>query len=220
VKKRNTAVIFIRWQFASFKLYSWHSCYEIIPHLGNESTQEILNLKFAKKHKFLLIPGLLWIKITWTYLCPDSICGTPGHSGARPHTCKSFFFNILIFCLSSRRWFMLCLAFIPYLVAANTCGGGVEYLHRDPASRRRRRKGQSQNWDSKLWSRDPRDSDPWKTALARASSTHKRQTRPFVREGAPQKQDRNCKTIINIWSWAPDGARHQDLLIDGPSVAM
>jgi hypothetical protein len=28
----------------------------------------------------------------------------------------------------------------------------------------------------------------------------KKQTRPFVREGAPQKQDRNCQTIINIWS--------------------
>jgi hypothetical protein len=25
------------------------------------------------------------------------------------------------------------------------CGGGVEYLHRDPASRRRRRKGKSRN---------------------------------------------------------------------------
>jgi hypothetical protein len=36
----------------------------------------------------------------------------------------------------------------------------------------------------------------------------------------PQKQDRNCQTVINIWSWAPDGARHQDLLIDWPSVAM
>jgi hypothetical protein len=45
--------------------------------------------------------------------------------------------------------------------------------------------------------------------------------RPLVREGAPQKQDRNCQTvIINIWSWAPDGARHQDLLTDWPSVAM
>jgi hypothetical protein len=29
-----------------------------------------------------------------------------------------------------------------------------------------------------------------------------------------KKQDRNCQTIINIWSWATDGARHQDLLID------
>jgi hypothetical protein len=25
------------------------------------------------------------------------------------------------------------------------CGGGVEYLHRDPASRRKRQKGKSQN---------------------------------------------------------------------------
>jgi hypothetical protein len=49
-------------------------------------------------------------------------------------------------------------------------------------------------------------------ALARASSTYKRQTRPLVREGAPQKEDRNCQAVINIWSGAPDGARHQDLL--------
>jgi hypothetical protein len=28
--------------------------------------------------------------------------------------------------------------------AVNLCGGGVEYLHRDPASRRRRRKGKSE----------------------------------------------------------------------------
>jgi hypothetical protein len=89
------------------------------------------------------------------------------------------------------------------------CGGRVEYLHRDPASRRRRRKGKSQIWDSKRRSRDPRDSDPRKTALARASSIYKRQTRPVVREGAPQKQDRNYQRV-----------RHQDLLTDWPSVAM
>jgi hypothetical protein len=79
------------------------------------------------------------------------------------------------------------------------CGGGVEYLHRGPASRRRRRKGKSQMWDSKIWSRVPRDSEPTKTALAGASSIYKRQTRPLVREAAPQKQDRNCQTVINIW---------------------
>jgi hypothetical protein len=64
------------------------------------------------------------------------------------------------------------------------------------ASRRRRRKGKSQIWDSKIWSRVPRDSDPRKTALAMASSMYKWQTRPIVREGAPQKkkQDRNCQT--------------------------
>jgi hypothetical protein len=37
-------------------------------------------------------------------------------------------------------------------------------------------------------------------------------------ERAPHKN--KTVTIINIWSWAPDGARHQDLLIDRPSVAM
>jgi hypothetical protein len=31
------------------------------------------------------------------------------------------------------------------------CGGGVEYLHRNPASRKRRRKGKSRIWDSKLF---------------------------------------------------------------------
>jgi hypothetical protein len=41
----------------------------------------------------------------------------------------------------------------------NPCGGGVEYLHRDPASRRRRRKGKSQIWDRKILSQAPRDYD-------------------------------------------------------------
>jgi hypothetical protein len=31
------------------------------------------------------------------------------------------------------------------------CGGGVEYLHRSPASRRRRRNVKSQIWDSKIF---------------------------------------------------------------------
>jgi hypothetical protein len=103
---------------------------------------------------------------------------------------------------------------------ANPCGGGVEYLHRDPASRKRRRKRKSQIWDSKIWSRVPRDCNPRKTTLAKASSIYKRQTHPLVREGEPQKQDRNCQRITNIWSWAPYGARHQDLLIDWLSVAI
>jgi hypothetical protein len=30
------------------------------------------------------------------------------------------------------------------VIEADPCGGGFEYLHRDPASRRRRRKGKSQ----------------------------------------------------------------------------
>jgi hypothetical protein len=56
------------------------------------------------------------------------------------------------------------------------CGGGVEYLHRNPAIRRRRRKGTSRIWESKIWSRVPRDSDPRMNALVRTSSTFKQQT--------------------------------------------
>jgi hypothetical protein len=53
--------------------------------------------------------------------------------------------------------------------------------------------------------------DPRKTALARASSTYKRQTHPLVREGDPRNQERNCQTYsvlrteTKIWSQAPDG---------------
>jgi hypothetical protein len=38
-----------------------------------------------------------------------------------------------------------CIEFFPITGIYDPCGGGVEYLHRDPASRRRRRKGKSQN---------------------------------------------------------------------------
>jgi hypothetical protein len=75
----------------------------------------------------------------------------------------------------------------------------------------------SQLSDSNIWSWVPRDSDPTKNALAGARSKYKRQTRPLVREGAPQKQDRICQKIINIWSRARDGARYQDLLTDRQS---
>jgi hypothetical protein len=39
-----------------------------------------------------------------------------------------------------------------------------------------------------MWSWVPRDSDPRKTALVRACSIYKRQTRPLVRECAPQNK--------------------------------
>jgi hypothetical protein len=87
------------------------------------------------------------------------------------------------------------------------CGGGIEYLHRSPASRRRQRKGKSRIWDNKIWSWVPRDSDLRKTTLVRASSIYKRQTRPLVREVAPEKQGRNCQRVIT-------GAQHQDILND------
>jgi hypothetical protein len=86
------------------------------------------------------------------------------------------------------------------IISVSRCGGGVEYRHRDPASRRRRRKGKSRIWGSKIWPRVPRDSNQKMTALVRASSNFKRQTRPLVRENAPHQQTRNCLTVIKIWS--------------------
>jgi hypothetical protein len=40
------------------------------------------------------------------------------------------------------------------------------------------------------------------TALARTSSSCKRQTRPLVRESAPQRENCNGLTVIIIWSYA------------------
>jgi hypothetical protein len=99
------------------------------------------------------------------------------------------------------------------------CGGGVECLHRDPASRRRWQKG-SFRFDRMKYGHESLGIGPEKTTLARTSSTYKRQTHPLVKGGAPQKQANNCQRVINIWSWAPDQARHQDLLIDWLSIAM
>jgi hypothetical protein len=49
--------------------------------------------------------------------------------------------------------------------------------------------------------------------------TDKRQTHPLVREGVPQRQNRDCQTVINIWSWAPDGALHKDWLTEWLTVS-
>jgi hypothetical protein len=106
------------------------------------------------------------------------------------------------------------------ILRRHPCGGGVKYLHRDPASRKRRRNGKSQIWDSKIWSRVPRDSDPRKIALGRPSSIYKRQTRPFVREGAPQKQDRNCQIVIAKYLVMSPRWGSTPRLTDWPSVAM
>jgi hypothetical protein len=42
----------------------------------------------------------------------------------------------------------------------------------------------------------------------------------FSSERSPHKNKTVTVKLINIWSWAPDGARRQDLLTDWPSVAM
>jgi hypothetical protein len=81
------------------------------------------------------------------------------------------------------------------------CGGGVEYLYSSPASRRRRRKGKSGIWDSKIWSRVPRDSDPRMTVPAKASDNCKRHTRPHQREHHtstnPQLSDSNKNLAVS-----------------------
>jgi hypothetical protein len=87
----------------------------------------------------------------------------------------------------------------------NQCRGGIEYLHHSPASRSMRQKRKSWIWDSQIWSRVPRDSDPRMTSLARTSRNCQRQTRPLVRESAPHQQTCNCLTVILIRSLAPDG---------------
>jgi hypothetical protein len=55
----------------------------------------------------------------------------------------------------------------------------------------------SLKWDSKIWSWVLRDLDRRVTANCRS----KLQTRPLVREGIPQHDDRKCPTVIKIWSW-------------------
>jgi hypothetical protein len=85
------------------------------------------------------------------------------------------------------------------------CGGVFEYLHSSPLSRRRPRKWKSGIWGSKIYSRVPRDSYTRMTALARASSKCKRQTRPLVRDSVPQQQTCNSLKVIKIWSSVSNG---------------
>jgi hypothetical protein len=71
------------------------------------------------------------------------------------------------------------------------CGGGVEYFHRDPASRRRRRKGKSRVWDSKIWFES--QGTPTEKECAGKGQQHIQKTDPPARQrGRPiKKQDRN-----------------------------
>jgi hypothetical protein len=51
----------------------------------------------------------------------------------------------------------------------------------------------------------------------RQTLTKDRPTLSSERAPSP-RQDRNCQTVTKIWSWAPDGARHQDGRTDWLSV--
>jgi hypothetical protein len=87
-----------------------------------------------------------------------------------------------------------------YIHFSARCGEGLNVSTLNPASRRRRQEEKCRIWDSKIWSQMPRDSNPKITALARASSSCKRQTRPLVRESAPHQQIGNSLAAIKIWS--------------------
>jgi hypothetical protein len=50
------------------------------------------------------------------------------------------------------------------------------------------------------------DSDARMTALARASSSYKRQIYPLFKEGAPHQHTHNYVTVIKICLGAPDGS--------------
>jgi hypothetical protein len=134
----------------------------------------------------------------WSALCPE-LCNRAVNKRQKINARDSLLGNCVVTRLYNKRRCFLCEPFRGYTRRFQCpCGGGFEYLHHEQASRRRRRKGKSQIWESKLWSRVPRDTDQRKTTLARASSIYKIQTRPLVREGAPEKQDRNYQRIINI----------------------
>jgi hypothetical protein len=113
------------------------------------------------------------------------------------------------------------------------CGDGFEYLHRNPASRRRRRKrnpvpavitgsqcywgiqmrgpsppgwGESRIWDSKMWLWISRDSDPRMTALMRTSSNCKQQTQPLVKTGCYiRAMTARIQLKENRWPWVSRG---------------
>jgi hypothetical protein len=55
----------------------------------------------------------------------------------------------------------------------------------------------------------------WQLNITCDSDSDKRQTHTLVREGGSHGLDSNFQTGRNIWSWAPDGARHQDKLTYG-----
>jgi hypothetical protein len=46
----------------------------------------------------------------------------------------------------------------------------------------------------------PRGLGPEKDCAGKGQQHYKRQTLPVVREDAPQKQDRNCQAVINIFT--------------------
>jgi hypothetical protein len=106
----------------------------------------------------------------------------------------------------------------------NPCGGGVEYLHHDPASCRRRRKGKSQIWDSKIRSQVPRDYEQerlhWQGPAAHTKD------RPVLSSERASHRMKNITVRRIPYSERKKksgrkprmGALYQDRLADWPSV--
>jgi hypothetical protein len=67
------------------------------------------------------------------------------------------------------------------------CGCGVEYLHRYPASRKRRRKGKSQIWDSKIWSQVPKGLGPEKDCAGKRQQHIKKTDSSSRQRGRPTR---------------------------------
>jgi hypothetical protein len=83
--------------------------------------------------------------------------------------------------------------------ASCQCGGGVEYLHRNPASRRRRQKRKFESETVKYGS-ESHGIRTRELMLWRGPAAYTKDRPVPSSERAPQKkQDGNCQRVINIW---------------------
>jgi hypothetical protein len=83
---------------------------------------------------------------------PRSLIGSAAVNSSRQHLIDALLGNVSVDATIMQQWSKLCFPLVRLRVyrrdwnscEVNSCGGGVEYLHRDPASRKRRRNGKSQ----------------------------------------------------------------------------
>jgi hypothetical protein len=83
------------------------------------------------------------------------------------------------------------------------CGGRLGYLYRSPASCKRQQKRTQHS----IFKRSSKMSWVLRDLDRRVTGncTSKLQTCPLVREGALRHEDRKCRAVIEIWSWATHG---------------
>jgi hypothetical protein len=112
---------------------------------------------------------------------------------------------------------VLYLTLFTVVEACHPCGGGVEYLHRGPASRRRRRKGSLRS-ETVKHNREPqgtgaRESLRW---WGPAEIVNDRPLLSSDRKSASHQETRNCLTVIKTWPRPQMGVLFQDRLADWP----